>query len=662
MTVGVEEADRREGYVIGRTEYVDALSEQVLLVRQQRGPVLDAKRDVVHPWWSVRIAPHRRPGRPFQERQDIAAAGVDEDVHVRIRLLGRRDPILGDRQHVVHVQHGPAPLDGPLRDPCAAAPEVAFVPSTEAACMATAPAMLNAGLGVGLCIPYAAALVEAHGLPLRPLHDPRIRRTSEVFTRRGNSSSRPARAYDAKSSRPPHDPMQPDTQDKPLDAIVAAVQLPDVGDADFESSLAELRELAKTLGYRVVQTFVQKRASFDATAYLGAGKRDEISAYVEGRAGAGGDDRPGHATNPELDGVQVLLIDHEISPSQARNLEKAVGCEVMDRTMVILEIFHRHARSRAARAQVEIARLGYMAPRLREAAKLAGPQGRQRSGTGGRGAGESHTELDRRKIRDRIAELQGEIEAMGNERQTQRARRQQGEGVASVALVGYTNAGKSTLMRALTGSEVLVANKLFATLDTTVRVLQPESVPRVLVSDTVGFIKNLPHGLVESFKSTLDEALDASLLLHVIDASDPGFERQRQVTDDVLAEIGAQDIPRIRVFNKIDHVGDASAQSEFERDLRARYPSCIVMSARRAEDVARLRSLIVAFFQKDLIEAELLLPWSAQQLRGDIYATCEVLTEGADEAGAVFRVRGEESTIRSLRERAACDAVPPRRS
>jgi GTP-binding protein HflX len=447
--------------------------------------------------------------------------------------------------------------------------------------------------------------------------------------------------------------MPPESQDRPLDAVVASVQLPEVSDGDFESSLTELRELAKTLGYRVVQTFTQKRSSFDTTAYLGTGKREEVRAYIESQGGSGQDERSGHATTPEHEGIQVLLIDHEISPSQARNLEKAVGCEVMDRTMVILEIFHRHARSRAARAQVEIARLGYMAPRLREAAKLAGPQGRQRSGTGGRGAGESHTELDRRKIRDRIAELQADIEAMGTERQTQRARRQQGQGVASVALVGYTNAGKSTLMRSLTGSEVLVANKLFATLDTTVRVLHPDSVPRVLVSDTVGFIKNLPHGLVESFKSTLEEALDASLLLHVIDASDPGFERQRQVTDDVLAEIGAQDVPRIRVFNKIDQVGDAHRRQELEADLRLRYPGCIVMSARRAEDVAALRLVILDFFRKDLVESELRVPWSAQQLRRDIYANCEVLAEQSDEAGAVFRVRGEAATIDALRERAA---------
>ncbi len=291
-----------------------------------------------------------------------------------------------------------------------------------------------------------------------------------------------------------------------------------------------------------------------------------------------------------------------------------------------------------------------MAPRLREAAKLAGPQGRQRSGVGGRGAGESHTELDKRKIRDRIAELQLEIAAMDAERRTQRARRQAHQGLAGVALVGYTNAGKSTLMRALTGSEVLVANKLFATLDTTVRTLYPESIPRVLVSDTVGFIKNLPHGLVASFKSTLEEALDASLLLHVVDASDPGFERQIEATEDVLNEIGAQDVPRLRIFNKIDHVGDAAAQAERTAELHARYPGCIVMSARRPDDVATLHRAIVAFFQKDLLETELFLPWAAQQLRGEIFARCDVLEERADESGAFFRVRGEATDLDSLRE------------
>jgi len=441
--------------------------------------------------------------------------------------------------------------------------------------------------------------------------------------------------------------MQTEVKDAPKYAIVASVQLPSVSDIEFEASLTELRELAKTLGYHVVHTFVQKRGSFDTTAYLGIGKRQEIQAWVSHENEiAEQEDAP---ADSHL--IEAILVDHEISPSQARNLEKETGCEVMDRTMVILEIFHRNARSRAAKAQVEIARLGYMAPRLREAAKLAGPQGRQRSGVGGRGAGESSTELDRRKIRDRIAELQLEILAMEAERKTQRARRQQRQGLTSVALVGYTNAGKSTLMRALTGSEVLVANKLFATLDTTVRTLYPESVPRVLVSDTVGFIKNLPHGLVASFKSTLDEALDAALLLHVIDASDPGFERQLEVTDKVLEEINADDVPRIRVFNKIDHVGDAAAQAEREAALKAQYPDCVVMSARRPDDVARLHKMIVAFFQRDLIETEIFVPWAQQQLLGEIYATCQVRGERTDEQGTFFQICGEASVLERLQQK-----------
>ena len=432
--------------------------------------------------------------------------------------------------------------------------------------------------------------------------------------------------------------MQSETKEEPRYAIVAAVQLPNITDAEFEASISELCELAKTLGFIVIETFFQKRASFDTAAYLGLGKREEISNYVA-TAGA-----------PHGNAIDVLFVDHEISPSQARNLELAVGCEVMDRTMVILEIFHRNARTRAARAQVEIARLGYMAPRLREMAKLAGPQGRQRSGAGGRGAGESHTELDKRKIRDRIAELEQEIAALEVERNTQRARRQGRQTLANVALVGYTNAGKSTLMRALTGSEVLVEDKLFATLDTTVRALYPESVPRVLISDTVGFIKNLPHGLVASFKSTLEEALDASLLLHVIDASDPGYARQLAVTDTVLSEIGATDVPRIRVFNKLDFVGDASAQSERAAELQVLYPGCSVMSARCTEDVTKLYNMIVAFFRQDLVEAELFLPWSAQQRRSDIYSSCEVIEERADGEGAFFRVRGENDVVSRLSE------------
>lgn len=325
-------------------------------------------------------------------------------------------------------------------------------------------------------------------------------------------------------------------------ALIVAVQLDSVSDVEFESSLAELTDLAKTLGLEVVGQFTQKRSSFDSTAYVGVGKREEIRQFLQSQK-VDSDTLSQADPLAANDSVEFILVDHEISPSQALNLENEVDCEVIDRTVVILEIFHRNASSHAARVQVEIARLTYMAPRLREAAKREGPSGRQRSGAGGRGTGQSRSQTDSQKVHDRIAELQKEIDAMEAGRDTQRARRLGQPGVSQVALVSYTNAGKSTLMRALTGKEMLVANKLFATLDTKVRTLQPATVPKVLVSDTVGFIKNLPHGLVASFKSTLDEALSASLLLHAIDASDPGFEAQLEVTDKVLAEIGADRVP-----------------------------------------------------------------------------------------------------------------------
>jgi len=425
-------------------------------------------------------------------------------------------------------------------------------------------------------------------------------------------------------------------------ALIVAVQLDSVSDVEFESSLAELGDLAKTLGLDVVGQFTQKRSSFDSTAYLGVGKREEIRQFLESQQD--GLDTLSQVTR---DPVEFILVDHEISPSQSLNLENEVGCEVMDRTLVILEIFHRNASSHAARVQVEIARLKYMSPRLREAAKREGPSGRQRSGTGGRGTGQSRAQVDSQKVRDRISELQKEIDAMSASRDTQRSQRQ---GLAQVALVGYTNAGKSTLMRALTGRDALVANKLFATLDTKVRTLQPESVPRVLVSDTVGFIKNLPHGLVASFKSTLDEALSASLLLHVIDAGDPGFEMQIEVTDKVLAEIGADSIQRIRVFNKIDYLDDALAQAERAVELQEKYPGCIVLSARRKDDITELHQVIVHIFQQQLIESEIFLPWSAQGLRGEIFASCEVLEERADAAGAFFRFRALPSVVARLSE------------
>jgi GTPase len=415
----------------------------------------------------------------------------------------------------------------------------------------------------------------------------------------------------------------------PLRAALVAVQLPDSDDESFAASLAELHRLGRTLGVQVVATVTQRRQSLHPAAVLGSGKLAELVTM----AGEG-------LTAP----IEAVLVDHDITPSQARNLEKATGVEVLDRTAVILEIFRRHARSRAAKAQVEIVRLQYLVPRLREQGRDKGKD-RQRGGIGGKGAGESSLELDRRKIRDRIAELTRDLAALAEEQRTQRARRRD---MSRVALVGYTNAGKSTLMRALTGSEVYVADKLFATLETTVRPLVPEARPRVLVSDTVGFIDKLPHGLVASFKSTLDEALEAGLLAQVVDASAPTFERHLAVTTEVLADIGAGDVPRLLVFNKVDACGDADAEARVTHALLERWPEAVVMSARRPADVARLRERLVAFFNRDLVEGEVSVPYDRQQLRGEIFAACEVLGERYDEGGVTFRVRAHPAMLERL--------------
>jgi GTP-binding protein HflX len=445
----------------------------------------------------------------------------------------------------------------------------------------------------------------------------------------------------------------------PARAAIVAVQLSGVDDAAFKSSLTELGRLARTLGLQVAATVTQRRRTLDRAAVVGSGKLKELQRWTGGGEKAEEEPDEDEDEDEDADGkaggaqkVGVVLVDHDISPSQARNLEKATGVEVMDRTAVILEIFRRHARSRAAKAQVEIVRLQYLAPRLREAGK---GQDRQRGGIGGKGAGESSLELDRRKLRDRIAELTDELAALSEEQRTQRARRR---AMNRVALVGYTNAGKSTLMRALTGSQVYVADKLFATLDTTVRALHPEAHPRVLVSDTVGFIDKLPHGLVASFKSTLDEALEAGLLAQVIDASDPAFAHQLQVTSDVLEEIGAGAVPRLLIFNKIDRAGDQAAQAAASADLLARWPDALVMSARRPDDVARLRARLLAHFARDLVEGEVRLPYGGQKLRGEIFASSQVLEERYEDDQVVFRVRADTVALARLQAAALAAASP----
>jgi GTP-binding protein HflX len=400
----------------------------------------------------------------------------------------------------------------------------------------------------------------------------------------------------------------------------------DFGDDVYEESVEEVVRLVQSAGVRRHRVVRGKRQRPDPKFYAGSGKVAEI----ERAAG-------------ELNAAFVIF-NHALSPAQERNVEKELQRRVMDRSELILEIFAQRAQTNEGKLQVELAQLRYRLPRLRGRGTELSQQG---AGIGTRGPGETKLEVDRRRLLTRIQRLERDIKDLGATRSTQRKARRRRE-LPTIALVGYTNAGKSTLMRALTGSAVLVANKLFATLDTTVRALHPEGVPRVLVSDTVGFIKNLPHALVVSFKTTLDEALEASLLAHVVDASDPGFERQLAVTEEVLEEIGAKDVPRLVVFNKIDCGGDAVS-------LRARYPGCIVMSARSEADVAKLRDTIRAFFRQGLVEAELFLPWAAQKLRGEVFSTCEVLEERADGTGAFLRVRGDPAAVKLLQERAGSE-------
>jgi len=436
-------------------------------------------------------------------------------------------------------------------------------------------------------------------------------------------------------------------------AILVGIQLDGVDDTAQEASFQELGRLVTTLGYEVAGSVSQKRSGIGGLTVLGAGKLAELAALTGGTGVVGGWTAPGKtkarerfekadaapAVQPEAEvepgrKPEFVIVDHEISPSQARNLENATGAQVLDRTGVIVEIFHRHAHSREAKLQVEMARLKYVAPRLRESTNGGG---RQR----GVGAGETNLDLDRRHIRDRLAELREQLEQIQQDNDQRRSSRSD---QLRVALVGYTNAGKSSLMRALTGSEVLVADQLFATLDTTVRALKPESKPRILISDTVGFIKQLPHDLVASFRSTLDEALEASLLLYVVDASDPTYAAQLEVSRTVLREIGAERVPSRLLLNKIDRVSE-----EERRALVERHPDAILLSSQSPSDVAALRETIIAFFEAEMVEDELVLPYARQGLLGDIYENTRVIAEDYDAQGRILKVRGLAGSIARLK-------------
>jgi GTP-binding protein HflX len=477
-------------------------------------------------------------------------------------------------------------------------------------------------------------------------------------------------------------------------AVLVGVQLQGVSDEALARSLTELRRLAETLGLRVIGRVSQKRKGVGAANVLGSGKLAELAKYTGGsgivapyappgspakREGAaaenqaessatahqgidedgdadrgdgaddiydvhdvheiGGDDDDAGDEDESKQAVTVL-VDQDLSPTQMRNLEKATGVEVLDRSMVILSIFQRHARTREAKIQVEIARLTYMAPRLREA--NAGSE-RQRGGIGGKGAGESALELGRRATRDRIAELRKTLTLVQREADTQRSRRTSSD-THSVALVGYTNAGKSRLMRALTRDEMYVADQLFATLDTTVRALMPKTSPRILISDTVGFIKDLPHDLVASFRSTLEEAKDAGLQLHVLDAADPAFREQCEVTRQVLAQIGAADQRRLLVLNKSDLL-DTDQRAALEKE----FPDAVLLSAHSAGDVSRLHGLIQDFFEESMEEEEFAIPYDQPAKVAMLHERCRVLDVRYEEDATHIRVRAPAPLLAEMR-------------
>jgi GTPase len=333
---------------------------------------------------------------------------------------------------------------------------------------------------------------------------------------------------------------------------------------DLPRSLDELRRLADTAGARVLGELVQRRGAVHPPTFLGRGKLGELKELVEARE------------------ADLVIFNDDLTPSQVRNLEKELDAKVVDRSELILDIFARRARTRESRLQVELAQLQYQLPRLTGMWKHLE---RQAGGIGTRGPGETQLETDRRFVRERIARLKRALEGVERERETQRRRRRER---FRAALVGYTNAGKSTLFNALTRAGVFVEDRLFATLDATTRQMVSPARDLVLLTDTVGFIRKLPHHLVASFHSTLTEAVEADLLLHVVDAADPDLPRQMEAVESVLEELLGESRPTVLVFNKLDLVADEDAAA----GLAARFPGAFLVSARTGAGLDALRAFL----------------------------------------------------------------------
>lgn len=393
--------------------------------------------------------------------------------------------------------------------------------------------------------------------------------------------------------------------------------------AEARASMGELAALAETAGSEVLEAVIQRRGKPDPATYLGSGKAQDLREIVI-------------AT-----GADTVICDGELTPAQLNALEKVVKVKVIDRTALILDIFAQHATSREGKAQVSLAQMEYMLPRLRgwgeSMSRQAGGRAGSNGGVGLRGPGETKIETDRRRIRERMAKLRKEIRGMKTARTVKRAARQRG-GVPALTVVGYTNAGKSSLVNAMTGSGVLVQDALFATLDPTTRRATLADGHEVVFTDTVGFVRHLPTQLVEAFRSTLEEAVDADLLIHVVDGSDafPGkqISAVRQVLNEVFAEEGAAPPPELLVINKIDAV-DATRMTQ----LRAEYRDAVFVSAHSGEGIDELFRRITEFVEAGDVEATLLVPFARGDVIPRLHQHAHVLSTEHDESGSRVRVR-----------------------
>lgn len=399
--------------------------------------------------------------------------------------------------------------------------------------------------------------------------------------------------------------------------------------AEADNSLVELAALASTAGSAVLEGLIQRRGRPDPATYVGRGKLGELRDVV---------------VAAEAD---TVICDGELSPSQLRNLEQEVKVKVIDRTALILDIFAQHARSREGKAQVELAQLQYLVPRLRGWGEALSRQaGGRAGGTGGgvglRGPGETKLETDRRRIRTRIARLKREIVAMGTARAVQRGARRRGR-VPSVAIAGYTNAGKSSLLNRLTGAGVLVDDALFATLDPTTRRARTADGRAYTFSDTVGFVRHLPHQLVEAFRSTLEEVAGADLVLHVVDSSHPDPEAQVRAVREVLAEIGAEQVPELLAVNKTDTAGEETLLR-----LKREWPQAVFVSAHTGTGIDGLRAAVEAALPRPEVEVDAVVPYHRGDLVARVHRHGQVQEVGHTAAGTRLVARVDAALAAAL--------------